>query len=244
VQHLLILGGTTEARELADTLAGLADWRVTTSLVGRTEAPILPAGQARTGGFGGMEGLVAYLRAENVGAVIDATHPFAQQMTRQASEAAVRANLPSLRLERPAWQLQPNDHWQCISDWCEVLPLLPSNARVFLAIGPGEAAAFKACEHVLFIVRTVDLPARPLPLKHHKVILGRGPFVLADELALFHEHRITHIVCKNSGGSGAYAKLEAARQLSLPVIMKNRPPAVPNAVGSVEEAVQWLKQLP
>lgn len=240
-QHLLILGGTAEARELAARLAEDSRWRVTTSLAGRTAAPKMPLGEVRIGGFGGAAPLAAYIRQEQFAAVIDASHPFATRISRSAIAAADRAKVPLLRLERPPWHAIDGDQWQFIGDWPEAEALLPSGARVFLAIGRQELAAFNGLQDQFFLVRMVDAPFTPLPLLHHTVILGRGPFDLESELEILRTHAITHIVAKNSGGIGAYAKFEAARSLGLPVILKRRPPATPSSrAATVQHALDWL----
>ena len=241
-QHLFILGGTAEARELAARLADDSRWRVTTSLAGRTAVPKLPKGDVRIGGFGGAAALASYIQQDEVSAVIDASHPFATRISRSAMAAAETARVPLLWLERPPWQPVDGDQWQEIGDWPEAEALLPPEARVFLAIGRQELGAFSGLLDRFFLVRMVDEPATPLPLAQHTVILGRGPFLLDDEQAILRRHGITHVVAKNSGGAGAYAKLEAARTLGLPVILKRRPAMLRTERATrVDDALSWIE---
>lgn len=242
-RKVLILAGTAEARELAALLAESPDWRTVSSFAGRTASPKLPVGEVRTGGFGGAAALARFLAEERVAAVIDASHPFAERISRNALAAAETAHVPLLRLNRPPWERQQGDRWHEIGDWPEAVPLLAGlPARVFLAIGHQELRAFSGLDGSFFLVRTVDAAPAPLPLERYEAITGRGPFALEDELALLREHAITHVICKNSGGSSAYAKIEAARKLDLPVIIKRRPPGLRRpAVSKVGDAVAWLE---
>lgn len=242
-RNVLILAGTAEARELAAFLAGHPDWRTVSSLAGRTASPKLPVGEVRTGGFGGAAPLARFLGEERIAAVIDASHPFAERISRNAVAAAQTAGVPLLRLNRPAWEHQEGDRWHEIGDWPEALPLLEGcAARAFLAIGHQELRAFRALEDAWFLVRTVDPVTVPLPLQHFEAITGRGPFALKAEAELLRQHAITHVVCKNSGGASAYGKIEAARELGLPVIIKRRPvPLRTPAVVNVDDAAAWLR---
>jgi precorrin-6A/cobalt-precorrin-6A reductase len=235
----LILGGTSEASALARALADIGADAVF-SYAGRTDAPVGQPLPTRIGGFGGVAGLVGYLRAEGIGAVVDATHPFAAQMSRNAVEACAVVGVPLIGLQRPEWRAEAGDQWIHVTDIAGAIAALPeAPARVFLAIGKQNLSGFAARPHH-YLLRLVDPPlAKPLP--DCSVVLARGPFDLAGDLALLREHRIEVIVAKNAGGSGAEAKIIAARQLRLPVVMIGRP-ALParRVVGSVAEVMGWL----
>jgi precorrin-6A/cobalt-precorrin-6A reductase len=244
-QNILILGGTTEGHQLADRLAVHGNIRVVTSLAGRTALPRLPLGDVRLGGFGGALALTDWLKAKGINAVIDATHPFAATMGRHAAMACDAAHIPLLRLDRPAWVPRPGDHWQMVEDWDQAAALLaPSAKRVLLALGRQDLTSFAGLSHVWFLIRSVDSPS-PLPaFAQADVITARGPFSLADEIDLLTRYTIDCIVCKNSGGRAASAKLAAARQLGLRMIIRNRPhrPALPS-VFTLEAALHWLDDL-
>lgn len=222
-ETILILGGTKEAAELAAMLvADHPRWRVITSLAGRTREPKPVEGEVRVGGFGGAEGLAAYLRAERVTRLIDATHPFARQISENAKKAAQRAGV---RLEirmRPPWRKRDGDNWIEVASLDQACDALPEGARVLLALGSQHIAPFAARPDVHFVVRMVDPPEAPLLLPDHEIVLGLPGKSPGDEAALLESHAVTHIVCRNSGGDGAYAKIEAARELHLPVIMVSR----------------------
>jgi len=237
--RLLILGGTGEAAMLARHLADRPDLRIISSLAGRVAAPVLPAGNVRVGGFGGVDGLAAYLA--DIDAVIDATHPFAAQMSRHAAEACRRVGVPLLAFVRPAWVPKTGDHWVSVADMAAAAAL--SQGRVFLTVGRQELAPFAGSD-AWFLIRSVDAPEAPLPA-NHELLLARGPFTLDDEIDLLRTHRIDRIVSKNSGGPATYAKIEAARALGLPVVMVERParPATDTA-DSLEAVTAWLVQIP
>jgi precorrin-6A/cobalt-precorrin-6A reductase len=241
-RKLLILGGTTEAAELASA-AFEAGVDVITSLAGRLAPRRTIPGRTRIGGFGGVPGLVRYLEQEGVDAVIDATHPFAATMSAHACAACRQAGVPRLALVRPPWRPMPGDRWREVADLAEAAALLPHIARrAFLTTGPGGIEAFSAATSVWFLVRVFAAPATPLSLPRHAVIVERPPFTLASELALFRRHRIDTLVTKQSGGP-TDAKLAAAREAGAEVIMVRRPPP-PAGMGasSVAEALGWLRQ--
>ena len=236
-----MLGGTTEASRLARLLAE-AGMDAVFSYAGRTDAPVAQPLPTRIGGFGGPEGLAAYLRAEAITHVVDATHPFAAQMSRNAHAACAATGLPLIALERPAWQAGPGDRWTHVADVDAAVAALPdSPARIFLAIGKLHLAEFAARPQHHYLLRLVDPPgALPLPLA--TAIVARGPFDLAGDLALLRAHQITHIVAKNAGGEGARAKLDAARELGLPVILIDRPALPPRKRLAEPQAVlDWLQ---
>jgi precorrin-6A/cobalt-precorrin-6A reductase len=238
--RLLILGGTGEALSLARHLAHRADLAIVSSLAGRVAAPTLPPGTVRIGGFGGVDGLAAYLAAERIGAVVDATHPFAARMSVHAAEACRRAGVPLLAFVRPAWAPGSGDRWQPVADMAAAAALC--RGRVFLTVGRQELAWFAGSD-AWFLIRSIDPPDGPLP-QAHELVLARGPFGLADEIDLMRAHRIDMIVSKNSGGPATYAKIEAARALGLPVVMVERParPAADEA-RSLDEVGAWLDRL-
>ncbi len=243
--HLLILGGTGEAGTLAAAvLAGHAGRvAVTTSLAGRTGRPGAIPGDVRIGGFGGADGLADYLRTEGVDAVIDATHPFAAQISEHARLACEAAGgIPRLQLYRPAWTRHPLDRWIEVDSLAAAAAIVGKiGRRAWLTVGAGEIDAFAAVEDVRFLVRLIDPPRRKLPLKFHEVVIGRGPFTLAEERHLLQRHAIEVLVCKASGGDATAAKLVAAREASLPVIMVRRPPPEPGeTVETVDAALRWL----
>lgn len=241
--HVLILGGTGEARALAERLDGRDRLRVTSSLAGRVRHPRLPAGEVRVGGFGGAEGLADWLRDERVSAVVDATHPFAGGITGNAVRAAQRAGVPVLVLQRPEWLPGPGDDWRPVPSLAAAAGALPGlGERVFLTTGRQGLASFAELD-LWFLVRTVDPPDPPLPART-KTLLSRGPFTVDGELELLREHHIDVLVTKNSGGPMTAAKLTAARELGLPVVVVQRPPipAAPSA-ETVDEAAEWLDSL-
>ncbi len=239
--RVLLLGGTTEASRLAQALAE-ARVDAVFSYAGRTDAPLAQPLPMRVGGFGGVDGLCQWLRDERITHVVDATHPFAARMSHNAVAACAATGTPLLALERPAWQPQPGDRWQRVPDIEAAVRGLPAaSARVFLAIGRQHLAPFLACTQHWFLLRLVDATAT-LPPERGQVVLARGPFDEAGDTALLRQHSITHVVAKNSGGSGAEAKLHAARALGLPVILIDRPALPPRpTVGSVAAALRWIQ---
>ena len=239
--RVLVLGGTGEARELADRLAGRPGLEVVSSLAGRTSDPLLPAGRRRVGGFGGPDGLAAWLAAEGVGAVVGATHPFATAITGAAVMATTRLGVPLLVLRRPGWTARPGDDWRRVPSLAAAAANLPGR-RVLLTVGRAEVRAFAADRERWFLIRSVEAPEPPLPPRT-QVVTARGPFAVADELALMRGHAIDVLVTRDSGGAQTAAKLTAARKLGLPVVMVDRP-AAPDAptVATTGEAITWLEQ--
>ncbi|MCF6273788.1 MAG: cobalt-precorrin-6A reductase [Rhodobacteraceae bacterium] len=229
--NALILGGTTEARQLAKALGAHG----ILSLAGTTKNPL--GTPARTGGFGGASGLSHYLHAHGISTLIDASHPFAEKISQNAALAAARTGVPFLRLSRPPWP--DRNGWQKVSDLPAAAAALPADARVFLSVGSRSLTPFFGRSDIWFLTRSIEAPPRTL---HGKTILQRPPFSLAGERALLEAHHITHLVSKNSGGSATRAKLDAARLLGIPVIMVNRPqlPAV-FEVATVAEALNWVE---
>jgi len=242
LSRILILGGTTEARRLAERLAPRADLDVRLSLAGRTSNPVPHPVPVRVGGFGGAEGLAQYLESERIDRLIDATHPYAAQMSAHAAQAARRAGVPLLALRRPAWQPVAGDRWSEVADTREAARVLgEAPRRVFLALGRNEIAVFAAAPQHVYLVRSVDPVEPPLAVPHATYIRARGPFAEADDRALLAAHAIDVVVSKNSGGEAAYGKIAAARALGIAVMLLRRPalPEVP-AVERIEDAVAWL----
>jgi len=239
--NLLILGGTTEASSLARAVAQ-AGIGATLSYAGRVERPRPQPVAHRIGGFGGIKGLQSYLREHGITHVVDATHPFAAQMSRHAVAACQAVKVPLIALTRRPWQRQPGDDWHPTPDIATAVQALTGPAsRILLAIGRQHLESFAVQPHHHYVLRLVDPPTTPPPLPQHTIIVSRGPFTVADDTALMREHGIKTIVAKNAGGSGASAKLEAARALRIPVVMIERPelPAR-NEVYAVEAVLQWL----
>ena len=235
--RILVLGGTGEGAALARALDGKAS--VVSSLAGRTRRPAALAGAVRTGGFGGAEGLARYLRERRIDRLIDATHPFAARISANAREAAERAGVPRLAVERPMWRRQPGDRWICVADAAaaaRALADLPD--AVFLTLGPGDLDAFAGLSGRRFVLRRID--PGPSRLAGAAVVLARGPFDLAGERRLFEDYGVGALVTRASGGAATEAKIAAARERGVPVVMIRRPPAEPGPrVSSVEEAVAW-----
>lgn len=234
---VLILGGTAEARALADALV-TRNVPVISSLAGRVANPRLPVGEVRIGGFGGPAGLADWLRDNGIDAVVDATHPFAERIGASAFEATTTAQVRLLRLQRPGWSEGPGDDWRWVDSLGEAAANLPGE-RVFLTSGRQGLAAF-AGNGQWFLARCVDPPEPPLP-ERIEVLLDRGPYTVDGETRLMREHRIDVLVTKDSGGAMTSAKLAAARNLGLPVVVVRRParPDVPT-VGETDQAVDWV----
>ncbi|WP_432122947.1 cobalt-precorrin-6A reductase [Streptomyces sp. S1] len=240
--HVLILGGTTEARALAGLLHPRV--RVTSSLAGRVARPRLPEGEVRIGGFGGADGLAAWIGKHAVDAVIDATHPFAERISFHAALAAATAHVPLLALRRPGWVPEEGDDWRDVGSLAEAAAALDGlGDRVFLTTGRMGLAAF-ADRPEWFLVRSVDAPEAPVPGRA-EVLLDRGPFTLEGERELLRRHRIDVLVTKDSGGAATAPKLTAAREAGIPVVVVRRPPVpegVPVATTPEEAAARVLRQ--
>ncbi|PVA09582.1 cobalt-precorrin-6A reductase [Pelagivirga sediminicola] len=240
-QNLLILGGTTEATALCQALSA-AGIDGTVSFAGRVRRPLRQPLPQRIGGFGGAEGLARYLRDHAISQVVDATHPFAAQMSANAAAACAAEGVPLIALTRPAWQAGPGDDWTHVPDIAGAVAALDRpSARVMLAVGRMHLAAFAPNPQHFYLLRLIDRPDGPLPFPECKIVQDRGPFTVEGDLALMRDHRIDLIVSKNSGGTGAHAKIIAARELGLPVIMIDRP-AIParRELHEVDEVMAWL----
>lgn len=239
---ILLLGGTSEARALAQRLAARADLAVTLSLAGRTERPLPQPVPVRVGGFGGVAGMRSYLAGEKIVAVIDATHPYAARVSANAAEACALESVPLLTLTRPAWEKVDGDNWRSVADVpAAVAALGMTPRRVFLALGRNEVRAFEAAPQHSYLVRSVDPVDPPLAVPDAEYVLGRGPFGEDEDRALLQAHGIEVLVAKNSGGSATYGKMAAARALGIEALLIARPemPDVP-AVERAADAEAWL----
>ncbi len=243
--RILMLGGTTEARSLAQALSADNRYDVLLSLAGRTEKPSAQPVPARTGGFGGRQGLAAFLRDGGFDLLIDATHPFAARISQNAHDAAVDVDIPAFVLRREQWTAEPGDHWKHVANIPEAVAALGiSPRRVFLAIGRQEAHCALAAPQHFYLIRSVDPVEPPFLLPNAVCILDRGPFEIERESALLAAHDIDVVIAKNSGGSATYAKIAAARRLGLEVVMVTRAPApATQTVATVEEALAAIAHL-
>jgi precorrin-6A/cobalt-precorrin-6A reductase len=241
---VLILGGTAQARALAAELHGRDGCRVVSSLAGRTSRPTLPEGEVRVGGFGGAEGLADYLRAEAIDVLVDATHPFAQDISAHAAQAAEATGVRLIALRRASWSRQPGDRWIHVPDIegaAREAAATRDGGCVFVTTGAGGLAAYAADVRHPYLIRTVDPPTEALPPRR-TIVLDRGPYAVEGETALMDEHEVCVLVTKNSGGELTKAKLTAARQRGIPVIMVD-PPAPAAGVVSVETVAQVVSLL-
>ncbi|MFH5210399.1 cobalt-precorrin-6A reductase [Antrihabitans sp. NCIMB 15449] len=239
---VLLLGGSGEARELAELLTGEPGIDVVSSLAGRLRNPRLPDGEVRVGGFGGAEGLRNWLHENLIDALVVATHPFAARMTSNAIDAATALGLPYVILRRPPWLPGPDDHWSPVESMAAAAAAIPEfGDRVFLTVGRQGVDVF-AEVGAWFLIRAIDRPSRALPPRH-ELLLERGPFSVEHELALLENHGIDVLVTKNSGGDQTVAKLAAARMCGLPVIVVDRPDLGVSAavVDTVDGVVNWLR---
>jgi precorrin-6A/cobalt-precorrin-6A reductase len=239
---VLILGGTAEARQLAERLAQRAGLDVTLSLAGRTASPVAHPVPIRVGGFGGAEGLADYLVAERVDALIDATHPYANIISENAVAAARKTRVPFVVLRRPPWSAVTGDRWIEVSDARAAADAIGQDSRaVFVTIGRNELAPFARAPQHRYLIRSVDPVEPPLRLPHVTYITARGPFSEANDHALMTQHKIEVVISKNSGGSAAYGKIAAAHALGIEVVMLRRPPALDApSVNTIEDALAWL----
>jgi precorrin-6A/cobalt-precorrin-6A reductase len=240
--RILILGGTGEARLLAERLDADPRFAPVTSLAGVTGAPEEIAGERRSGGFGGVMGLKHFIEDDGIGLVIDATHPFATRISANAVEACSRAGVTCLRLERQAWTPRPGDDWTVVPDTGAAALAIAKGARALVTVGRQEIEPFFARAGVLVIARMIEPPDVNVPA-HAEIILARPPFSLDEERALMREKSITVLVAKNSGGDATYPKIEAARELGLPAIMIARPAkAEAKTFANVEEVLCGIEE--
>jgi len=253
-KKLLILGGTQEAYELAESL--VAEFSpdqliVISSLAGSTGNPKIPAGEVRIGGFGGLSGLINFLVMEKISMLVNATHPYASQIEKTALAATTELRLPYFRLNRSPWVKLPNDHWIEVLNMEAAANYLIDNKtvfqnelckhKVFLTIGNRGLFFFRKCKKNNFVVRTVDPPKEASSWLEAVFLEERGPFTLENELALFRQNGITILITKNSGGSSTYAKIEAARKLRVPVIMVARPvSSLTGIYPTIDDTTDWI----
>jgi precorrin-6A/cobalt-precorrin-6A reductase len=250
MKRILILGGTGDAVELATRASQIAGVEVITSLAGQTRQPLIPQGNVRVGSFGREAGLADYLRTERIDLLIDATHPFAAQISFHAAAAATDCSISRLLLTRPAWQPREShdawahrrDRWIEVPDYETAAATLPGLAkRVFLTTGRQTLAAFAHLKDIWFLMRMIEPPPSDMPTPPGKLLLERGPFSLAGEQELLRTYKIEAIVSKNSGGNATYAKVAAARELGIPVVMVQRPPVPAGEQAiDVESALAWI----
>lgn len=225
--RILILGGTRDAREIANAL--VAEGRNTvTSLAGVTAQPLLPSGELRIGGFGGVFGLKSYIESRQIALVIDATHPFAARISAQAFEACRDCKVLLLRFERAPWIAGEGDDWTVVASATEAAAALPPGACVLLATGRKDLEPFFARSDICGIARMIEESPVTTPF-NWTILRARPPFTVPDERALMTRNAISHLVAKNGGGGATEAKLQAARELGIPVLMIARPdkPEVP-----------------
>jgi precorrin-6A/cobalt-precorrin-6A reductase len=237
----LILGGTGDANQLAEMFVRERIDAIY-SYAGRTQIPLGHALPTRTGGFGGVDGLADFIKRECITHVIDATHPFAAEMSRHAVEACATTRVPLIALERAPWIRATGDNWIEVLDIDAAVAALPEKpTRVFLAIGRQHIAPFAAKPQHAYTLRFVDAPDGVLPLPDAEIIVSRGPFTIEGDRELMRIRGIEFLVARNSGGAGARAKIDAARELGLPVILIARPtlPERPR-VESIEDVLAWL----
>ncbi|MBI2719271.1 MAG: cobalt-precorrin-6A reductase [Rhizobiales bacterium] len=241
-ERILLFGGTAGARHIAQALIE-AGFAVTTSLAGVTSAPLLPPGDVRRGGFGGTAGIAAFLAAERIAAIVDATHPFAARISHHAHGAAMARRIPYLRYERPPWRPEAGDFWIEVPTMGQAVAAVPPNARVMLTVGRKEIGGFLARPDLTGLARMIEAPAEDLP-EGWSLIRARPPFSLEQERTLMAEHRIGILVTKNAGGDETRAKLIAARERKIPVVMVARPakPEAPS-IGALEGLVPALRRM-
>jgi precorrin-6A/cobalt-precorrin-6A reductase len=243
--RVLILGGTTEASGLAHLLAADRRFETTLSLAGRTSKPRTQPVRTRIGGFGGVDGLAAWLAQEAIEAVVDATHPYADQISSNAVAACGRLAMPLATLLRPAWRLEPGDQWLTVASAeaaAEALGAKPR--RVFLSLGRLELGAFATSPHHHYLARMIDVPEAGVLPRDVSLIFDRGPFDEPAETALLKQERIDVLVSKNSGGAATYAKIAAARKLGIPVVMIARPhKPLGHVVHNADAAAELLQEM-
>jgi precorrin-6A/cobalt-precorrin-6A reductase len=240
--RVLILGGIGDAVELAVKIANIPGIEVITSLAGRTREPANLPGNVRSGGFGGVPGLTNYLREMQIDLLIDATHPFANQISENAAAATQEVGIPRLMVIRPPWEKLEDDDWLEVEDNLAAATTLANRAkRVFLTIGRQEIGTFAHLQEIWFLMRMIDPPNTDVIIPPGLILCDRGPFNLENEQEILLKYNIDTIVSKNSGGNATYPKIIAARKLGIKVVMVNRPPVPPGKqVADVDSACKWL----
>ena len=242
--RLLLLAGSGEARRIAQALAGMEGVDAVASLAGATRQPEDLGLPTRVGGFGSAEGFADYLKSEGIDAVLDATHPFAARITARTAEVCKNLGLPHAVVLRPEWQSGPGDDWRFIDREEEAAGFIPEGATVFLGTGVQGLQGFANLQGRRVICRRIDAPRNPFPFAGGEYLLGRPPFSVADEIALFERLGVDWLVVKNSGGMPSRSKLDAARALGIRVALLRRP-APPDAtiLTSVGAALDWVRGL-
>ena len=240
--HVLLLAGTAQARRLAENLGNIKGLRVTASLAGATRQPRPLATDTRIGGFGGVEGFAAFLGQAKIDLVLDATHPFAARMTQTAQQVSAAKALPHAILQRPAWQPGQGDTWHFVAQLAQAAALIPNQATVFLGTGRQSLAELANLAPRRVLARVIDAPTTPFPFVGGRFVQGKPPFTPAQEIRFFKRESIDWLVVKNSGGDESRAKLIAARQLGLPVVMQSRP-SLPDArlFEREAQAAAWIR---
>ncbi|MGK7921855.1 MAG: cobalt-precorrin-6A reductase [Trichodesmium sp.] len=242
-KRLLILGGTGEGLKLATLATTISGLEVINSLAGSTSKPVLTSTLTRIGGFGGLSGLTDYLQEQKIDLLVDATHPFATQISENAAIASNKLNIPFLMLIRPPWEKKSGDRWLEVENNQTAARVVPElAAKIFLTIGRQELVNYAHLKNLWFLMRMIEQPQPNTPLPSGKIITERGPFSLLTERSLLQKYEIGAIVSKNSGGDATYNKIIAARELDIPVVMIKRP-SLPEGqqVSDVESAVSWLR---
>jgi precorrin-6A/cobalt-precorrin-6A reductase len=242
LKRVLVLAGTSDARELIGRIK--REFAVVASLAGVTRAPLDLGVETRVGGFGGVEGLRAYLRDAAIDVLVDATHPFAAQMTRHGAEAAKGVGVPHVILQRSGWAPEEGDDWRFVDAFEDVGAIIPEGVTVFLGTGRQTLGAFSCLKGRRLLCRVIDPPEGAFPFEGGRFVIGRPPFSIAEEVAFFQAEDVAWLVVKNAGGARSRSKLDAARQLGLPVVMQRRPD-LPDAavVGTVAACLVWLRGL-
>lgn len=245
-RHLLILGGTGEACDLAEAAAVRfsGNLEITSSLAGRTDNPRTPPGHVRCGGFGGGPGLADYIKSQSIDLLIDATHPFAAQISSNAYDACLVTGTQRLTLTRPPWTMPPEAKWIEAGTMAEAAAMLPNFAhRVLLTTGIGGIDSFAGLDDIHFVVRLMEQPGEPLPLADYSLVVARPALSVDDEAQLLAEHRIDTLVSKHSGGEATVAKIAAAIAAGVKILLIARPlPEPGEAVDNIDDALNWLKR--
>lgn len=245
MKRVLVLAGSSEARDLIGEISD--SYKVIASLAGVTRAPLDLGCETRVGGFGGVSGLVAYLRDARIDILVDATHPFAAQMTDHAAQATALAGVARIVLQRSGWEPDIGDNWIFVDNFEEVAKIIPEGSTVFLGTGRQTLGDFSNMVNRRLLCRVIDPPQGPFPFAGGRFVVGRPPFSIAEEVTFFQAKSVDWLVVKNAGGARSRSKLDAARQLGLPVVMQRRPslPFVSSVadvpfVETVAACVAWL----
>jgi len=244
MKRVLILGGTGDASQLATKASLIPGIEIITSLAGRTQNPVAPDGNFRIGGFGGSEGLGEYLRTNKIDILIDATHPYAANISFNAAIAASMYSIPHIMFVRPIWEKLPGDNWIEVDSVEAGAKALPNFAkRVFLTVGRQQLTPFANLQDIWFLMRLIDLPPSDALIPPGEILCSRGPFIVEDERSLLEKYQIDTIVSKNSGGDATIGKIIAARELNIKVVMVRRP-STPSCekVNNIDSAIKWLVQ--